>query len=147
MCMFAGWQLVVMSRFDLERACQLIQDYKLTYAYVPPPIVLALGKSPVVDKYDLTSLKMLHSGAAPLTAELTQLLWDRLKIPCKQGYGLSETSPACHNQAADEWAKFIGSVGKLMGNMEAKIVDLDGNELPVGEVWLPVLCCLTPSPD
>lgn len=128
-----------MSRFDLEKACQIIQEYKITFAYVPPPIVLAFGKHPAVDQYDLTSLKMMHSGAAPLTNELLELVWSRLKLPVKQGYGLSETSPVTHAQMPDEWAKFMGSVGKLVPNMEAKIVDLEGKEVSLdeeGELWV-----------
>lgn len=139
MSIWAGWHLFLMSRFDLEKACQIIQDNKITFAYVPPPIVLAFGKHPAVDQYDLTSLKMLHSGAAPLTNELLELVWNRLKLPVKQGYGLSETSPVTHAQMPDEWAKFMGSVGKLVPNMEAKIVDLEGNEMPLdeeGELWV-----------
>lgn len=139
MSISTGWQLFIMSRFDLEKACQIIQDNKVTFAYVPPPIVLAFGKHPAVDKYDLTSLKMMHSGAAPLTNELLELFWNRLKLPVKQGYGLSETSPVTHVQMPDEWAKFMGSVGKLVPNMESKIVDLEGNEVALGEegeLWL-----------
>lgn len=139
MSIWAGWHLFIMSRFDLEKACQIIQDNKITFAYVPPPIVLAFGKHPAVDRYDLTSLKMMHSGAAPLTNELLELVWSRLKLPVKQGYGLSETSPVTHAQLPDEWAKFMGSVGKLVPNMEAKIVDLEGNEVPLdeeGELWV-----------
>lgn len=131
-----------MSRFDLEKACQVIQDFKITYAYVPPPVVLALGKEPAVDKYDLSTLKLMHSGAAPLTAELIDLVWNRLKIAVKQGYGLSEASPVSHAQRADEWEKFKTSVGKLAPNMQARIVDTEGNEVPYGEVcfrtpWCP----------
>lgn len=139
MCAHTGWQVFLMSRFDLEKACQIIQDHKITFAYVPPPIVLAFGKHPAVDKYDLTSLKILHSGAAPLTNELLEVVWGRLKLPVKQGYGLSETSPATHVQLPDEWAKHMGSVGKLVPNMEAKIVDLDGKEVgpgEEGELWM-----------
>lgn len=136
---YSGLQLVVMSRFDLEKACQVIQDFKITYAYVPPPVVLALGKEPAVDKYDLSTLKLMHSGAAPLTAELIDLVWNRLKIAVKQGYGLSEAGPVSHAQRADEWEKFKTSVGKLAPNMQARIVDTEGNEVPYGEegeLWL-----------
>ncbi|KAK1769742.1 hypothetical protein QBC33DRAFT_531838 [Phialemonium atrogriseum] len=136
---FFGWQVVLMEKFDLEKALQTIQNYGLTFMYIPPPIVLAFGKHPLVDKYDLSTLKVLHSAAAPLTRELTEAVWERLKIPVKQGFGLSETSPICHIQSPDEWAKYIGSVGKLVPNMEAKIVDEDGNEVAEGEpgeLWL-----------
>ncbi|EFX02856.1 phenylacetyl-ligase [Grosmannia clavigera kw1407] len=137
---YMGWQLVVMSRFDMERACQLIEKHKVTFAYFPPPIILAFSKHPVVDQYDVTSIRLFHSGGAPLTTELATALWDRLKIPVKQGYGLSETSSLSHMQTPDEWGKFMGSVGKLAPNMEAKIVDPD-SELEVadgetGELWL-----------
>lgn len=133
MSLYAGLQLFVLSRFDLEKACQLIQDNQITFAYVPPPIVLAFAKHPVVDNYDLTSLRCMNSGAAPLTNELLDMVWSRLKLPIKQGYGLSETSPTTHCQLPDEWAKFMGSVGKLFPNMEAMIVDLEGNEVSLGE--------------
>lgn len=134
MSMYSGWQLVVLSRFDLEKACRIIQDFKLTFAYIPPPVVLALSKEAVVDTYDLTSLKILHCGAAPITSDLIEMVWKRLKVPVKQGYGLSEASPVSHVQSPDEWAKFMTSVGKLVPNMESKIVDTEGNEVAVGEV-------------
>ncbi|KUI54108.1 putative 4-coumarate--CoA ligase 1 [Cytospora mali] len=136
---YSGLQLVIMSRFDLEKACQAIQDFKITYAYVPPPVVLALGKNPAVDKYDLTTLKYLHCGAAPLPSELIDLVWSRLKVAVKQGYGLSEVSAISHAQMPEEWAKFKTSVGKLAPNMQAKVVDTQGNEVTLGEegeLWL-----------
>lgn len=129
-----------MQRFDIERACQLIEKHKITFSYVPPPVILAFAKHPVVDKYDLSSVRMLQSGAAPLTAELATALWDRLKIAVRQGYGLSETSPVAIMQLPDEWGKFMGSVGKLLPNMEAKLVDPDEEkevfENTPGELWL-----------
>ncbi|KAK0656753.1 hypothetical protein B0T16DRAFT_44595 [Cercophora newfieldiana] len=139
--LYAGWHLVViyMARFDMEKLLQAIQAYRITVTYVPPPIILAFGKHPLVDKYDLTSLKVLHSGAAPLTRELTETVWNRLKIPVKQGFGLSETSPVTHCQRVEDWAKFMGSVGKLYPNMEAKIVDESGQEVAedeAGELWV-----------
>ncbi len=137
--MYLGWELVTMARFDMDKACAIIEKHGITYAYVPPPIVLAFSKHPAVDKYDVSSLRMLHSGAAPLTRELTEALWDRLKLPVKQGFGLSETAPVAHMQLPEEWGKFMGSVGKLLPNMEAKIVDADSREVAdgqEGELWL-----------
>ncbi|KAL8294060.1 hypothetical protein RB597_008127 [Gaeumannomyces tritici] len=147
MTMYAGWEVILMERFDMERACQLIEKHRVTYIYVPPPVVLAFAKSPIVDKYDLTSLKMLHSGAAPLTRELTEALWDRLKLPVKQGYGLSETSPVVSIQMPEDWARFMGSIGKLVPGMEARLVSPDdgaeivpgsspGSEDKPGELWV-----------
>jgi len=127
--MNAGVKTVVMPKFDLERFCQLVQEHQVSVTYVPPPIVLALAKHPVVSKYDLTSLRFLNSAAAALTKELVEEVWQRLKIPVKQGYGLSETGPAAIVQMLDEFGKFVGSIGKLLPNMTAKIIDADGKEV------------------
>lgn len=129
-----GVKCVVLPKFDLEKACKLIQDHHITFMYVPPPIVLALGKHPVISKYDLSSLRWINSAAAPLSRELAVSVWDRLKIGVKQGYGLSETSPGVMIQLAEEWWKYQGSVGRLYPNMEAKIVDEDGKELGYDKV-------------
>ena len=139
MSLYEGWQLVVLPRFDMIKALEAIEKYKVTFAYVPPPVVLAFSKHEAVGRYDLSSLKVLHSGAAPLTRELTEKVWERLKVPVKQGFGLSETSAVVCCQVVDEWGKFMGSVGKLMPNMEARIVGEDGGEVGEGEVWVSAL--------
>lgn len=124
-----GAKCVILPKFDIEKACKLIQDNHVTFMYVPPPIVLALGKHPVISKYDLSSLRWITSAAAPLSRELAVSVWDRLKVGVKQGYGLSETSPGVMVQLPEEWYKYQGSVGRLYANMEAMIVDEDGKEL------------------
>ncbi|KAL1621047.1 hypothetical protein SLS56_009352 [Neofusicoccum ribis] len=137
--MYSGVQLVVMEKFDLEKLCQNIQDHKVTFAYLVPPVVLMLSKSPIVDKYDLSSLRMTNSGAAPLTHEIVEDLWKKRKLPVKQGYGLSETSPTTHTQEWKDWDKKIGSVGKLMPNQVAKYMSPEEKEVPVGEtgeLWI-----------
>ena len=96
--MYMGLTLTIMPKFDLEKFCSIIQNQKITFSYIVPPVVLLLGKHPIVDKYDLSSLRMLNSGAAPLTRELVDAVYKRLKVPIKQGYGLSETSPTTHTQ-------------------------------------------------
>ena len=90
-----------MAKFDIEKFCSVVQNQKITFSYVVPPVVLLLSKHPVVDKYDLSSLRMMNSGAAPLTREIVDALYKRLKVPVKQGYGLSETSPTTHTQVTN----------------------------------------------
>ena len=81
-----------MPNFEIERFVSILQSRKITFAYVVPPVLLLLAKHPTVDKYDLGSIRMLSSGAAHLTEELVDAVYKRLKIPTKQGYGMSETS-------------------------------------------------------
>jgi 4-coumarate--CoA ligase len=60
-----GIPVVVLERFSLEEFLEMIQNYKATFAFVVPPIVLDLAKDPLVDKYDLSTMRMMNSGAAP----------------------------------------------------------------------------------
>jgi len=60
-----GIQAVLIEKYTLQEFLETIQMYKATFAFVVPPIVLAMAKDPLVDKYDLSSMKMMNSGAAP----------------------------------------------------------------------------------
>ncbi|CAG5185847.1 uncharacterized protein ALTATR162_LOCUS11418 [Alternaria atra] len=134
-----GIELVVMPAFDMETFLRTIQEHKITFIYVAPPVIVRLSRDKMVDKYDLSSIKMITSGAAPLTKELVDAVHRRLKLKINQAYGLSETSPMTHTQPWDEWYSSVGSVGKMFPNMQAKYISADGKELgpgEAGELWL-----------
>jgi 4-coumarate--CoA ligase len=57
-----GYKAVVMPSFDLEAYCRMVQEQRVTVCHMVPPIVLALSKSPIVDKYDLSSVRMAIAG-------------------------------------------------------------------------------------
>ena len=132
--LYRGMKCVVMPKFSIEDWCKTVQDQRITFAYVVPPVVLLLSKHPCVEEYDLSSLRMLSSGAAPLTKEIVEAVYARIKIPVKQGYGLSETSPATHMQAWEDWHKYIGSVGAMLHDQTAKFMSPEEKEVPIGEV-------------
>jgi acyl-CoA synthetase (AMP-forming)/AMP-acid ligase II len=114
---------VTMPRFDLEQFLQIVQDRKVTHLYVVPPIVIALAKHPVVSQFDLTSVRLVNSGAAPLDAGVQTDAERRLGAVVTQGYGMTETSVAiCVTPDQPDLVR-AGSVGLLLPNMEAKIVD------------------------
>ncbi|CAM1508738.1 Fc.00g055860.m01.CDS01 [Cosmosporella sp. VM-42] len=119
--LYSGVTTVVMPRFNVDKWCQLAQEQRITYSYIVPPIVLHLAKHPSVSSYDLSSLRMTQSGAAPLTRELIEQVYKRLKVRIKQGYGLSETSPCLYQGSWGEWDTDIGCCGALLPNLEAKI--------------------------
>jgi 4-coumarate--CoA ligase len=93
-----GIELIVMPSFDMETFLRTIQEHRITFVYVAPPVVVRLAKDKMVDKYDLSSIKAITSGAAPLTKELVETVHKRLGIKINQAYGLSETSPMTHAQ-------------------------------------------------
>src|SRR5919109_1499232 len=73
-----GGTIVTMPRFDLEQFLELIESHAVTRAYVVPPIALALAKHPAVDDRDLSTLRTIMSGAAPLGPELAEQVAKRV---------------------------------------------------------------------
>ena len=118
-----GATLVVLPRFELETFLRAIQDHRASWAYVVPPIALALAKHPAVDDFDLSSLRHVFSGAAPLGADLAREVTRRLGCRMLQGYGMTETSPTTHINCGPAADLSPGSVGALTPNTEARIVD------------------------
>jgi acyl-CoA synthetase (AMP-forming)/AMP-acid ligase II len=134
----AGATIVTMPRFDLEQFLSLHQEHQLTRAFVAPPMVVALAKHPIVDNYDLSALRLIFSGAAPLSAELATECGQRLDCEVVQGYGMTELSPVTHATPSGMFKP--GSVGITIPNTETRIVDPgSGKDLDVdedGEVWV-----------
>jgi acyl-CoA synthetase (AMP-forming)/AMP-acid ligase II len=121
--LWRGATLVTMPRFDLEQFLTVLQDYRVSLAFVVPPIVLALAKHPLVDRFDLSALRFINSGAAPLGAELEEACGKRLDCVVGQGYGLTETSPVLTAHPPEEARIRHGSAGQLLPNTQAKVVD------------------------
>ncbi|OAP62468.1 hypothetical protein AYL99_04671 [Fonsecaea erecta] len=133
-----GVRVYIMQRFELEPFCRIVQEEKITISYVVPPVVLLLAKHPLVGKYNLSSLRMMHSSAAPLTNDLVEMVHKRLKVPIKQGYGLSEASPGVATQSWEQWNTTVGSAGNLLPSISLKCMN-DGKEVPLGEtgeIWI-----------
>lgn len=127
-----GVTTYIMQGFELGKFCKTIEQEKITIAYIVPPVALALAKSPLVDQYNLRSLQMMHSSAAPTPKEVIIAINNRLGVPVKQGYGLSEASPGVATQRLEDWNKPIGCSGRLASNISAKFMS-DGKEVSHGE--------------
>jgi acyl-CoA synthetase (AMP-forming)/AMP-acid ligase II len=136
----AGATVVTLPRFDLEQFLKLLQDYEVTRANLVPPIVLALAKHPIVERYRLPRLQAILSGAAPLGEDVARACAERLGCLVFQGYGLTETSPVTHVSPLDPNEIRMASIGKPVPNTECKIVDVaTGAELgpnQAGELWI-----------
>ena len=133
-----GATLVSLPRFDLEVMLKAIQEHRITWLPLVPPIVLALAKHPIIDKYDLSSVTRIMSGAAPLGAELADAAAQRIGCQVSQGYGMTELSPVSHTGVGE--GAPAGSVGVLIPNTEARIVDpaseQDAPRGERGELWI-----------
>ena len=149
-----GATVVTLPRFDLEDFLRTIQDYKITRAFVAPPILVAFAKHPMVDQYDLSSLRSILSGAAPLDESLAKAVEQRLRkgadtgVTVAQGYGMTELSPVSHTTpdegheppGAEGYEVPKGSVGYAIPNTECRLIDPgtgeDAAEGERGELWI-----------
>lgn len=136
-----GETLVLMERFVFEKMLEVVQNYRVTYMPVSPPLVVALVKSDLVGKYDISSLRLLGCGGAPLGKDVLERFTARFPhVEIAQGYGMTETGGAATRMIGPEEYTRFGSAGRLGENLEAKIVDIDTQEaLPPGcrgELWL-----------
>jgi acyl-CoA synthetase (AMP-forming)/AMP-acid ligase II len=131
--------VVTMPRFDLPEFLRVIAEHRVQRVYIAPPVAVALAKHPAVDGYDLSCVEVIVSGAAPLDAGLGRAVARRLGCTVVQGYGMTEMSPVSHCIPDDRPDIDLGTVGPLLPNMEAMVVDPTTRaELPpgeLGELW------------
>jgi acyl-CoA synthetase (AMP-forming)/AMP-acid ligase II len=125
LAVYRGIPLVTIPRFELEQFLQIVQDYKITSLNLVPPLILALAKHPLVDQYDLSSVRIIGSGAAPLGPELEKSCGERLDVDIYQGYGLTECAAASHINTAPVPPEKRGAVGLVLPNTQSKIIDTE----------------------
>ena len=134
-----GATLVTLPRFDLEQFLGLVERHRVTATVVSPPVALALAGHPAVDRFDLSSLRFVACGGAPLGAGLQQAAADRIGCPVLQGWGMTEFVAG-----AAIWRFGVpvvpGAAGMLFPGTDARVVDLaTGADLPAGgtgELWI-----------
>ncbi|TYH93775.1 hypothetical protein ES332_A13G276700v1 [Gossypium tomentosum] len=147
-----GNALVSMSKFDFGLLLKNVEKYKATHLWVVPPIVLAMAKQSIVKKFDLSSVREIGSGAAPLGKELMEecarnfpqavvmqfpvnhcavqsifIIGSGLYSCCRSsinllGFGMTETCGVVSMENTSVGVRNTGSTGMLVSNVEAQIV-------------------------
>jgi acyl-CoA synthetase (AMP-forming)/AMP-acid ligase II len=136
-----GSTIVTMPRFDLEELLDILERHDVSWLHIAPPIVLAFATAPGIEERDMSHLKMVISGAAPLDADLARRAESRIGAPIRQGYGMTELSPVSHKSRLARIEETPpGSIGALIPNTEARLVDPEtGEDVPEGqdgEIWI-----------
>jgi long-chain acyl-CoA synthetase len=130
-----GAKLVLLPRFELETVLKTIDKQKPTLFPGVPTIYVAINNAPNLDKFDIKSIRICISGAAPLPVEVQQQFEKNTGGRLVEGYGLSETSPVTHANPVYGKRK-PGSIGLPMPDTEFRVVDVESgeNEMPIGEI-------------
>ncbi|CAL5198162.1 unnamed protein product [Lathyrus oleraceus] len=123
----SGAAVLILEKFEFK-TLQLIEKYKVTVVSFVPPIVLVLVKSRKLHRYDLSSVRRMITGAAPMGMELEQAVKDMMpQIVLGQGYGMTEAGPLSVSLAfaKEPFKTKPGACGTVVRNAEMKIVDIE----------------------
>ncbi|KRY17426.1 4-coumarate--CoA ligase 2, partial [Trichinella patagoniensis] len=132
----SGCKIVTMEHFKFEIFLQLIEKFKIENLFVVPPVLVMLLKHSNVDKHDISSVKKIIVGAAPIGKDLFDEVTKKFTHikSVVQGYGMTEVSGVSHITEPFSVKVQKGSCGRLLPNYECKIIDIEsGEELPAGK--------------
>jgi len=131
---YIGGRIVLARSLDVEESLQVIQREHCTVILGVPTIYQMWLNSPVFLQADFRHVRWFVSGGAPCPKTIIEA-WRQAKgIIFRQGYGLTEVGPNCFTMTDEESIPKTGSVGKPLFHTRMRIVDDQGDDMPVGEV-------------
>ncbi len=123
---------ILIDRFEPVPALRLIQEHKVTVLFGAPTMYTAWVAVPGGEQYDMSSVRLAISGAAPLPPDVLRDFRDIFGVEIYEGYGLTETAPTlASNRMADK--PRAGSIGHPLPEIEMRIVDEVGNDVEPGD--------------
>ena len=135
-----GATLVMLPRFELHACLQALQEYLVTRAFLAPPVLVSLAKHSLVDDFDLSHLRIVQSGGAPLGEAIAREVAARVGCEVRQAYALTECYPALRIGDTDPHMRRAASVGRPVAGLECMIVDPATSDAlgtgQAGELWL-----------
>ncbi|HEX3429310.1 MAG TPA: class I adenylate-forming enzyme family protein [Rhizomicrobium sp.] len=137
--LYTGAKLVLMRKWDVETALQLIEREKINQAGGVPTIAWQLLEHPARNKYDLSSLESVAYGGAPSAPELVRKIVNSFpgSLP-GNGWGMTETSATCTHHSGEDYEHRPESCGPAVAVCDLKLVGPNGSTPPpgeVGELW------------
>ncbi|CAD5228782.1 unnamed protein product [Bursaphelenchus okinawaensis] len=152
-CLLAGHHTVVMQKFQAPLLLSCIEDYKVDSLNLIPSIITFLMKNDaLVKEFDLSSVRTVLCGSAPLSPGMTQDFMERFPhvVNFVHGYGMTEIVALSHLSPLDlplSDLKHMTSCGKLLPRFESKVVDIETGEEIVephkrGELYLRSECVM-----
>jgi long-chain acyl-CoA synthetase len=132
-----GMDITLLTRFDAEDFLAAVERYRVQQVQMVPTMFTRLLRLPqeVRNSYDLSSLRMVVHSAAPCPPHIKRRMIDWLGPIINEYYGGSETGPVVWC-TTEEWLTHPGTVGAPADGAQIRIVDLDDEEVPTGEVGI-----------
>jgi acyl-CoA synthetase (AMP-forming)/AMP-acid ligase II len=139
--LYSGGTLVVFDKFDPEHFLCSVQELRITHVFMVPAMINMILAHPALGRYDLSSLKSLNYGAAPMAPARITEAWQRIGPILSQGYGGAETtsgvtrlSRADHAYAIEHRPERLASCGRPIGEADVRVVDAEGREVSGDEI-------------
>ncbi len=139
--LFCGGCNLVLDRFDPELLLETIAKEKVTHTFLVPTMINMLLDNPKVQKSDLSSLKRVIYGAAPMSPSRVREAMEVFGPILVQGYGAGETTSLItiltmqdHQEALHKQPERLSSCGRPLFDCEVQVVDDDGNTVAEGEI-------------
>jgi len=129
--LFMGGTVVVPDDVEPDRMLALIERHQVTVGFAGPGLLEGLATTDRWSRADLSSLRFILTGGAPVPDRLVRAYAER-GVPLVQGYGLSEAGPLALLLDAASALKKIGSAGRPPALVDVRIVDADGRDVPSG---------------
>jgi long-chain acyl-CoA synthetase len=128
-----GGTVIIVPKFSPGDIFSIVKDLKATVFAGVPTMYNFLLQYPAATTGDLSDLRLCISGGASMPVALLKSFEKKFQVTVSEGYGLSEAAPVTCFNPLDRPTK-PGSIGMSIINVENKVVDSLGEEVPVGEV-------------
>ncbi|WP_455287179.1 AMP-binding protein [Cupriavidus necator] len=139
--LYLGATLVLFDKFEPAHFLAEVARLRITHVFMVPAMINMLLAEPTLAQADLSSLKTLAYGAAPMAPARIREAWERIGPVLSQGYGASEStsgvtrlSTTDHADAIARHPERLASCGRALGETEVRVVDEHGREVAVGEI-------------
>jgi len=143
---YSGSEIILHKAFDPEKLVADIEKHPVNGVFMVPAMIMAVLALPGIEKRDFSSLKQIFYGASPISESILRRAMEVFQVEFIQMYGMTETcgtvvnlSPGDHAKALAGRPELLLSCGRPSVGVQARIMDADGNEVPlgeVGEIWI-----------
>ncbi len=139
----AGGRVVIMRRWDAGEMLRLLGEERVTLFFCVPSQALDLAQHPDFARADLSGVRFVTTGGAPMPVPLLKAWQAAHAVPFKQGFGMTECGPGLFSMAPEDAVERAGSIGRPNYFVDARLVDAGGRPVPPGEPG--ELCLRGPS--